>query len=195
MTLEQWKEEFERAQKMLSSGQGARLFTADFASVPNTSRLADWLATKWAPAVLRTYEIATIRAGERPVYVSRVDDDKVEIVWQQLVNFESVTVGRMTIEVKNDGLVALRGPGDKNSGFGSVSNKPLNGEDVIVRFLAEAASQAVEKGLAKKVNTHNEWLQQDLQVFVLQISSSLNRQLLRQSFPRRNLSWLLPSLH
>ncbi|GKY99442.1 hypothetical protein MPSEU_000898700 [Mayamaea pseudoterrestris] len=150
VSIGQWKEEFMRAQQVLSSGQGARLFTAEFASVPNVSRLADWLATKWAPAVLRTYDIATIRSGERPVNVRRVDENKVEIVWQQLVDFQSATVGTLIIEVNDTYLTAIRGSGDASKGFGAISSRPLNGEDVIVRFLAEAASQAVEKGLAKR---------------------------------------------
>jgi len=145
-----WKEEFLRVQDMLSSGKGAQLFSTEFGSVPVTSRLADWLATKWAPAVLRTYDIAAIRIGARPVYVLQPEPDTVEIVWQQLVDFESVIVGKMIIQVSDTGLVALRGSGDAKRGYGEISRVPLAGEDVLVRRLAEAASQAVEKGLANK---------------------------------------------
>lgn len=152
--LETWQAELQRVEKMLQSGQGAQLFTASFSSVPNVERLADWLATKWAPAVLRTYDIAAIRVGARPVYASRSGEPgQVEIVWQQLQDdtFESVTAGKMLIQVSNEGLVATRGAGDASKGFGSISRKPLAGETVLVRRLADAASQAIEKGLANKV--------------------------------------------
>lgn len=145
-----WEAEFQRVEKMLNQGVAAQLFSAEFSSVPDVERLADWLATKWAPAILRTYDIATIRSGARPVYASRSGDGRVEIVWQQLVNFESVTVGKLYIQVSDTGLVAVRGAGDAQRGFGSVSKTPLAGEDVLVRRLAEASSQAVEKGLAVK---------------------------------------------
>jgi hypothetical protein len=57
----------------------------------------------------------------------------------------------MRIEVNEDGMVASRGAGDASRGFGKVSMKPLPGEDILVRRLADAAAQAVEKGLAVKV--------------------------------------------
>ena len=145
-----WKDEFARCEEMMSSGAGAQLFKASFESVPNTERLTDWVATKWAPAVLRTYDIAGIRVGARPVYATKVGENTVEITWQKLVDFQSVTVGKMTIEVANDSIVAKRGPGDAAAGYGSISLKPLAGEDVLVRRLADAATQAIEKGLAVK---------------------------------------------
>jgi len=150
-TDEDWTKEFQRVESMMSSGTAAQLFSTEFGSVPDTERLADWLATKWAPAVLRTYDIAAIRTGARPVYANRAGEGKVEVVWQQLVNFDSITVGRMVIQVTDKGLTATRGPGDTSKGYGTVSAKPLAGEDVMVRLLAGAASQAIEKGLAKKV--------------------------------------------
>jgi len=153
---ETWVEEFGRVEKMLSSGAGAQLFEASFSSVPDVERLADWIATKWAPAVLRTYELAGIRIGARPVYAARAGDGRTEIVWQQLDNFETATVGKMIIQVTENGLVATRAAGDASKGFGSISRKPLNGEDVLVRTLADAASQAVEKGLAKKAVVQKE---------------------------------------
>ena len=149
--------------------QPRRLFRAEFASVPSTKRLAEWIATKWAPAVLRSYDIAGIRVGARPVYallqssssssssstVTNVDGKEdvyaVEIVWQELVNFNSVTSGKMIIEVGESGMMAWRGAGDASKGFGSISASPLPGEDILVRRLADAASQAIEKGLAAKV--------------------------------------------
>ncbi|KAL7428051.1 hypothetical protein ACHAXH_003897 [Discostella pseudostelligera] len=148
--------------------QPRRLFRAEFASVPSTKRLAEWIATKWAPAVLRSYDIAGIRVGARPVYallqssssssssstVTNVDGKEdvyaVEIVWQELVNFNSVTSGKMIIEVGESGMMAWRGAGDASKGFGSISASPLPGEDILVRRLADAASQAIEKGLAAK---------------------------------------------
>jgi hypothetical protein len=87
------------------------------------------------------------------VYASRVGESGVEIVWQQLVDFSSVTVGRMAITVSGTGLVATRGAGDPSKGFGTVSRKPLSGEDVLVRRLADAVAQAMEKGLARKVRS------------------------------------------
>jgi hypothetical protein len=156
VTMEQWEKEFSRVAEDLmtadSTGGGAQLFSVDFASVPDVERLADWLATKWAPAVLRTYDIAAIRVGARPVYTTRTSPGTLQIDWQQLVDFESVTVGKMEIVVTDKGLKALRLAGDASKGFGSVSRIPLNGEDVLVRRLAEASSQAIEKGLAKKVS-------------------------------------------
>ena len=149
--LSVWEEEFKRSEKMLQSGEGAQLFSASFSSVPDTERLADWLATKWAPAVLRTYDIAAIRTGARPVYANRAGDGKLEITWQELIDFKSVTVGKMIVQVTDTGLVATRGPGDASAGYGAISKKPLNGEDVLVMRLADAASQAIDKGLAKKV--------------------------------------------
>lgn len=151
--LDAWIDEFTRSAKMLATGQGAQVFSTSFASVPDTERLADWLATKWAPAVLRTYDIAAIRKGARPVYATRPSDGKVEIVWQELVDFKSVTVGKMIIDVKDSELIATRGPGDAAAGFGQISKKPLNGENVLVQRLAEGASQAIDKGLAKKVRS------------------------------------------
>jgi hypothetical protein len=156
VSVEDWEREFERVDLMMKSGEAAQLFSYDFASVPNTERLTDWLATKWAPAVLRTYDIAAIRTGARPVYALKTDKGTVEIVWQELVNFDTVNVGRMLIKVGDTRLTATRTAGDASKGFGAVSPKPLAGEDVLVRQLAEAASQAVEKGLATKVRLFSE---------------------------------------
>lgn len=150
-TEEEWNAEFSRAVNMLSSPSGgATLFNADFASVPSTTRLAEWIATKWAPAILRSYEIAGTRVGARPVYATH-SDNTVEIVWQDLVDFNPVTSGKMIIQVEDNGITAIRGSGDASKGFGSVSMKPLSGEDILVRRLGDAAAQAVEKGLAVKV--------------------------------------------
>ncbi len=148
-TLEQWEQEMERVKELVASGKASVLFEQDMI-VDDTERLADWLATKWAPAVMRTYDIAAIRIGARPVYASRGGDGLVEITWQELINFDSVKVGAMILQVTNEGITATRGPGDIAQGFGTVSELPLPGEDVLVRRLAEAAAQAIEKGLAKK---------------------------------------------
>lgn len=150
-TLDTWLNELVRVNMALASGAGAQLFSADFGSVPDIGRLTGWLATKWAPTVLRTYDIAAIRKGARPVSATKIAEDKLEIVWQELLDFQTVTAGSMVVQVSNTGLVALRGPGDASKGFGEISRKPLQGEDVLVRRLAEAASQAIEKGLANKV--------------------------------------------
>lgn len=84
------------------------------------------------------------------MYSSRAGEGKVEIVWQELKDFESLTVGSMILEVTETGFTAQRGAGDPAKGYGKISLTPLNGEDVLVRRLADAASQAVEKGLANK---------------------------------------------
>ena len=145
-----WTDEFARVVEMDRKGQGAVLFSSAFSSVPSIDRLSSWIATKWAPAVMRTYDIAAIRIGARPVYANQIQQDLVEIVWQELVNFESVTVGRLLIRIANEGITATRGPGDASKGFGSISRKPLNGEAILIQRLADAASQAIEKGLANK---------------------------------------------
>lgn len=148
-TLEQWEQEMDRVEELVASGKASVLFEQDMI-VADTERLADWLATKWAPAVMRTYDIAAIRIGARPVYATRAGDGLVQITWQELINFDSVNVGAMMLKVTSDGITATRGPGDPAKGFGTVRDLPLPGEDVLVRRLAEAAAQAVEKGLAKK---------------------------------------------
>ena len=150
-TLEQWEQELARVQKLVDSGKASTLFSSQDMIVADTERLADWLSTKWAPAVMRTYDIAAIRIGARPVVTTRSGDGRVDIIWQELVDFDSVVVGTMILQVTEDGITATRGPGDASKGYGTVSTMPLNGEDVLVRRLAEAASQAIEKGLAKKM--------------------------------------------
>lgn len=150
-TEEEWNKEFSRVIELISSpSAGANLFSAEFSSVPSTKRLAEWIATKWAPAILRSYDIAGTRVGGRPVYALQTDDNTVEIVWQELVDFNSVTSGRMIIKIEDTGMTATRGPGNASDGFGRISMKPLSGEDILVRRLADAASQAIEKGLATK---------------------------------------------
>ena len=63
--IEEWEYEFGRAQELLSTGQGAQLFSASFSTVPSIERLSDWIATKWAPAVMKTYDIAGILSDEK----------------------------------------------------------------------------------------------------------------------------------
>ncbi len=153
-TLDQWDEEFDRVRELVSTGKASTLFSQELI-VDDTERLADWLATKWAPAVMRTYDLAAIRIGARPVYANRVENSKVEIVWQELVNYETKVVGKLLLEVTKDGVAATRQAGDATKGYGSISKKPLPGEDVLVRRLADATSQSIEKGLAKKVRKSN----------------------------------------
>jgi hypothetical protein len=150
VTIEKWQQEFERVKEVITSGKASDLFSQEII-VDDTERLADWLATKWAPAILRTYDIAAIRIGARPVYATRSNSGTVEIVWQELVDYQSLVVGRMILQVNEDGITATRGAGDAKAGFGGISKKPLPGEAVLVSRLAEATSQAIEKGLAKKV--------------------------------------------
>jgi len=153
-TDEEWNAEFARVADMMSStndsGGGAQLFSAKFSSVPSTKRLTEWVATKWAPVILRSYDIAGIRVGARPVYVLQPDENTIEIVWQELLEFNSVTSGKMIIKIGEKGMTASRGAGDASRGFGLVSREPLPGEDILVRRLADAASQAMGKGLAVK---------------------------------------------
>ena len=58
----------------------------------------------------------------------------------------------MVIEISESGITAVRAPGDASAGFGSISPTPLQGEDIMVRRLADATTQAIEKGLATKVS-------------------------------------------
>lgn len=88
--------------------------------------------------------------GARPVYATQ-NENVVELIWQDLVDFNPVTCGKMRIVVEDGGITASRGAGDVAAGFGSVSMRPLPGEDILVRRLADAAAQAIEKGLAIKV--------------------------------------------
>lgn len=145
---DEWSEEFSRIIEKLSSGLGSELFQASFGSVPSIERLTDWIATKWAPAVLKTYDIAGIRVGARPVYAIKISEGKVEIVWQELQDFKTQTVGKMIIEITKDGMTAKRKL--VNASGATTVSKQLAGEDILVRRLADAASQAVEKGLATK---------------------------------------------
>ena len=150
--IDEWEYEFSRAQELLTTGQGAQLFSSAFSSVPSVDRLSDWIATKWAPAVMKTYDIAGIRVGARPVYASRTAPGEVEIIWQELKDFKAIVVGKMIIKVTETSITATRGSGDASAGYGSISNTPLNGEDILVRRLSDAATQAMEKGLAIKVS-------------------------------------------
>ena len=68
--------EFSWVWEMMSSGRGAQLFSASFGSVPSVERLTDWVATKWAPAVMKTYDIAGFRVSERPVFLTADSIDK-----------------------------------------------------------------------------------------------------------------------
>ena len=105
LSNEEWSSEFERIQTIVSSGKGAQLYSTNFGSIPSTTRLADWIATKWAPAVLKTYDIAGIRVGARPVYASRQGESMVEIVWQDMnKDFQTEMVGKM---IKKDKFLKL----------------------------------------------------------------------------------------
>ena len=135
-TNEEWNAEFERVlSNMKKSDGGAQLFSAEFSSVPSTKRLAEWIATKWAPAILRSYDIAGTRVGARPVFALQTGDDEttVAIVWQELVDFKSVTSGKMIINVNDDGITASRGAGNASDGYGRVSSSPsLPGEEILI---------------------------------------------------------------
>lgn len=108
LDAEDWETEFSRVCEAIKKSSGGELFNASFGSVPSEERLADWLAMKWAPAVLKTYDIAGIRVGARPVYASRIGDSQVEIIWQELKDFKSNTVGKMIIEITKNGMVSMQ---------------------------------------------------------------------------------------
>ena len=91
-------------QELVNTGKASTLFSSRDMVVEDTERLADWLATKWAPAVMKTYDIAAIRIGARPVVATRSGEGRVDIIWQELVDFDSVTVGRMILQVNKDGI-------------------------------------------------------------------------------------------
>jgi len=164
LSADEWNMQFQRlaattggrSTSARGSDDGVVVFEADFASVPSVPKLADWLALKWAPVVMGSYDIAGIRVGARPVYVTRTtnEDEKesVEIVWQELMNFEeTVSVGKMVITVNKNGIIATRKLLQMENGASKLSaNKPFPGELELVRRLADAAGQATEKGLAVK---------------------------------------------
>jgi len=145
-----WKNEFSRAiNSAKNMGNNEILFESNFSSVPSIRRLSDWLSTKWFPAILKTsFELATIQTGARPVYATVPSDERVEIVWQQLIDFKSVNVGKLIIDVSQSGIIARREIISKSSGI-----QKLPGEGVLVRRLADASAQAIEKGLASKPQT------------------------------------------
>merc|ERR1711966_256407 len=58
-TDEEWNAEFARVVDTMSSTNDSA-GGAQFSSVPSTKRLSEWLATKWAPVILRSYDIAGI---------------------------------------------------------------------------------------------------------------------------------------
>jgi hypothetical protein len=61
-----WKDEFQRALQMIASPTGgATLFATEFTVVPSTAPLAEWIATKWAPVILCSYDVAGIRVRAR----------------------------------------------------------------------------------------------------------------------------------
>ena len=71
--LEMWQAKLAQVKEMEQFGQGAQVFSASFSSVPDIEWLANWLATKWAPAVLQTYDIAAIRRGAQPACLCLAD--------------------------------------------------------------------------------------------------------------------------
>jgi hypothetical protein len=138
-----------------TAAEGVVVFETDFASVPSVKKLADWINLKWAPAVLGSYDIAGIRVGSRPVYSTRVESseegtEEVDIFWQELINFEeTVTVGKMKIKISNEGIRASKKVLDAER---LDASRPFPGEAILVRKLADAAGQAIDKKLAVKVS-------------------------------------------
>lgn len=138
---EEWETEINRA--IESASVTGILFQSEFSAVPSIRRLADWLATKWFPAILKTFELATIQTGARPVYATVPYEGTVEIVWQQLKEFKSTNVGKLIITVDEKSITARREIFEENV-------YELPGDKVLVRRLADATAQAMEKGLAIK---------------------------------------------
>jgi len=144
LSLEEYQTEF---QKLCQEKASSELFNFQYSNVPSIKRLGDWIERKWAPSILRTYDIAGIRVGGRPVYTTRPSDDTVEIVFQTLnEQSQSITVGKMIISLTNTGIKAERQVLEQNY----LNNNLFGGEDILVRSLAEASAQAIEKGLAIK---------------------------------------------
>lgn len=206
LTQEEWNDEFSRLCEELleerqvvpqaddSSSSNTKkilIYKTSFGSVPSKERLAEWIETKWAPTILRSYDIAGIRVGARPVYASRRSDSKdiVEIVWQDLRDFQTVLVGRMEIQIMDTGIVAFRtGPSLKDA----VPSFPLSGEDILVRRLADAAAQAIEKGLATKpAAKKNVAVVEKASTTIISSGSMENQQVVMAS-PPRPTSTVLP---
>ncbi len=70
---------------------GATLFCVKFSLVPSPKCLVKWVAVNWALCMLRSYDIAIMCVEARKVYSlqGREDGTRVEIFWQELVNFDS----------------------------------------------------------------------------------------------------------
>ena len=73
---------------------------------------------KWDPAVLRSYDITGMHVGARPLYAVVFGDERtrVEILWQELVDFKSMMSERMGIKGDGMGMTATRGPGVRGEG-------------------------------------------------------------------------------
>mmetsp|Transcript_408 Transcript_408/g.572 ORF Transcript_408/g.572 Transcript_408/m.572 type:complete len:593 (-) Transcript_408:12-1790(-) len=146
-----WQEELDRVQEQQSQLDRGLVFSQQFGDVPDVARLSQWLCQKWGPAVLtKEYDLAAIRTGARPVYLNQNSDSQVEIVWQKLNKdtYQSEAAGKLLLDIVQEEkggwtLTATR------QNIPLLQKKPLNGEAVLVRRLADAASQATEKGLAK----------------------------------------------
>jgi len=148
-----WQPELERAQKQQSQTDSGLVFSQDFGTIPDPNRFSNWLCKKWGPTVLqKTYDLAAIRTGARPVYLTQTSETEVEIVWQELKDdtFQSVETGKLVISIAQKDATATGKPLYSMKAMRVPSNggNPLNGESILVRRLADAASQAMEKGLA-----------------------------------------------
>lgn len=147
-----WQNELDRVQEQQSQLDRGLVFSQQFSDVPDVARLSQWLCQKWGPTVLtKEYDLAAIRSGARPVYLKQNSDSQVEIVWQKLNKdtYQSEPAGKLLLDiVQDDGKTGWTLTATRQN-VPSLKNKPLNGEAVLVRRLADAASQATEKGLTK----------------------------------------------
>lgn len=147
------------------------ILSIKFGTIPSIKRFFDWLETKWAPAILRSYDIAGIRVGERPVSTVRVGEDIISILFQTLdtKTYESTSVGKLIISLDrnnndNPTIIVKREVTDSNflesitSGKKKRKNKKnlFQGEDVLLRSLEDASNQAIEKKLATKITAVEE---------------------------------------
>jgi len=168
LSQEDWNLEFDKVVRTSSSSKqplnlNGELLTIPFGSIPSTKRFVDWLETKWAPAILRSYDIAGIRVGERPVSTVRTSEDEFNILFQTLDTntFQSTSIGKLIISLSQDEnpVVVVKREITNKDFLEAVTNDKskrkkkniFQGEAVLLRSLEDASNQAVEKGLATKI--------------------------------------------
>lgn len=162
LSMQDWNNEFAKVITTTtattpSKDQGG-VYSIQFGSIPSAKRLFDWLETKWAPAILRSYDIAGIRVGVRPVSTKRTSENQLDILFQTLdtKTYQSTNIGKLLIMLQEDQttIVVKREIIDRD--FLEQSSKKrkkkylFQGEDVLLRSLEDASNQAIDKKLATK---------------------------------------------